>query len=81
MNRRHRTVESRDAMPGWVNLRVLGFISDMHLKTLRDEVLQAVGFIVNFVDRVIEDLVKKSLELIGSPTVNAPIDQPLPKWH
>lgn len=46
----------------WVELRISEFISDAFLKTLRDEVLQAFGFIMNFIDGVIEDLVKKGLD-------------------
>ncbi len=49
-------------MPVWVELRVPEFISDPLLKTLRDEVLQALGFIVNFVDGVIQHLEKKGLD-------------------
>jgi len=36
----------------WVKLRVPEFIRDAFLKTLRDEVLQSFGFIVNFIDGV-----------------------------
>lgn len=45
----------------WIELWVPKFISDAFLEALRDEVLQAFGFIVNLVDGIVENLIEKGL--------------------
>jgi hypothetical protein len=49
-------------MPMGVLLRVSEFLRDASLKTLRYKVLQAFRFIMNLVDGIVENLVKKGLD-------------------
>ena len=46
----------------WVELRVSEFGGNAFLETLGYEVLQAFGFVVKFLDGVIQNLVEKSLD-------------------
>ena len=46
----------------WVELRVSEFSGDPFFKTLGYEVLQAFGFVVKFLDGVVQNLVEKSLD-------------------
>ncbi len=49
-------------MPMGVLLRVAKFSGDAFLETLGDEMLQALGLIVQFVDGVVQNLVEKGLD-------------------
>lgn len=49
MDRRHRTIKGRDAMPMWIELRISEFSSNSFLETLGYEMFQAFRFIVKFV--------------------------------
>ena len=58
----HSAVEGRDAASMRINLWVAQFGSDSFFKALRNKVLQALGFVVQFFERIVEDLVQKCLD-------------------
>jgi hypothetical protein len=49
-------------MPMRVPLRVAEFFGDSLFEALRNKMLEALGFIMNLIDRVVENFVKKSLD-------------------
>ena len=57
-------------MPVRILLRLSKFLCDAFLKTLRDEMLQALGFIVNFINGVIENFVQESLNQAVMATIS-----------
>jgi len=49
-------------MPMRINRRISEFGGDPCLKTLGDEVFQALGLLMHFFERVVEHLIKKCLD-------------------
>ena len=58
----HSPVYRRYAMPMGIEFRMSEFRGDAFFETLGDEMFKSFCLLVDFFDRVIEDVIKKSLD-------------------